>query len=148
MVYNAKLHKERLYRDSDMALKLFEYLDQDVKKNNKIILKKFNALYHFSRIKNIKKEVKKCYIRQNKFAIPTDTVIDHCHASGQVRGICHSTCYTKLRYGRVSIFIVPVIVHNFKSYDSHIIFKSLAEINRELDKINIFGIYLEKYILF
>ena len=31
MVYNAKLHRERLYRGPDMTLKLVEYFDQDVK---------------------------------------------------------------------------------------------------------------------
>ena len=35
-----------------------------------------------------------------------------------------------------------------KNYDSHIIFKSLAGLNKEIDKINIIGINLEKYISF
>ena len=35
-----------------------------------------------------------------------------------------------------------------KNYDSHIIFKSLVGLNKEIDQINIIGINLEKYISF
>ena len=53
-----------------------------------------------------------------------------------------------MRYGCESKFIVPIVVHNLKNYNSHIICKLLAEIGRELDKINIVGKKLEKHILF
>ena len=34
------------------------------------------------------------------FTTATDKVIDHSQVSGHVRGICHKTCNTQLRYNR------------------------------------------------
>ena len=148
MAYKPKLYKTRLYRGPDMSLKLFEYLDEDVKEIIKLVKYKPRPYLNSPELQEIKNEATKCYICQQEFIRPTDKVIDHCHLSGRVRGICHSTCNTKLRYNKEAKFIVPIIVHNLKNYDSHIIFKSLAGLNKEIDKINIIGINLEKYISF
>ena len=141
MVYKPELHKTRLYRGPDTSLKLFEYLDEDVKEIIKLV--KYNPRQYFNspELQEIKKKATRCYICSQEFNVNTDKVIDHCHISGRVRGICHSACNTKLRFNKEAKF-------NLKNHDSHLIFKSLAGLNEEIDKINIIGINLEKYISF
>ena len=47
-------------------------------------------------------------------------VRDHCHITGKYRGpLCHK-CNSRLRFKRR---ILPVVFHNFKGYDSHLICK-------------------------
>jgi len=66
----------------------------------------------------------RCWICQRGFDEDSDDkkVRDHCHLSNQFRGAAHSTCNLKLNY---SAWKVPVILHNFKGYDSHFIIQAL-----------------------
>ena len=70
-----------------------------------------------------------------------DKVRDHCHIAGKYRGAAHWSCNINLKISKE----VPVIFHNLKGYDSHLIFKELSKFNC---KISVIPNGLEKYMSF
>ena len=68
-------------------------------------------------------------------------VRDHCHITGKYRGATHWSCNVNLKMTKK----VPVIFHNFKGYDSHLILKELSKFNV---KISVIPIGLETYMAF
>ena len=68
-------------------------------------------------------------------------VRDHCYIKGKNRGLAHWSCNIGLKISKT----VPVIFHNLKGYDSHLIFKELNKFN---GKILVTSNGLEKYMSF
>ena len=68
-------------------------------------------------------------------------VRDHCHITGKYRGVAHYSCNINLKIRKK----VPVIFHNLKGYDSHLIFKELSKFNA---KTSVIPNGLEKYMSF
>ena len=68
-------------------------------------------------------------------------VRDHCHITGKYRRAAHWSCNINLKINKN----VPVIFHNLKSYDSHLIFKELSKFD---SKISVIPSSLEKYMSF
>ena len=68
-------------------------------------------------------------------------VIDHFHITGKFRGAAHWSYNMNLQLTKK----VPVIFHNLRGYDSHLIF---CELNNFDVKIDIIPIRLEKYMAF
>ena len=53
-----------------------------------------------------------------------DRVRDHCHITGIYRGAAHSACNLNYRINPKS-WKLPVVIHNLKGYDGHLIVKAL-----------------------
>ena len=53
-----------------------------------------------------------------------DKVRDHCHIVGSYRGTAHSRCNLAYRILK-SEWKLPVVIHNLKGYDGHLIVKAL-----------------------
>ena len=70
-----------------------------------------------------------------------DKVRDHCHITGKYRGSVHWSCNINLKISKK----VPVIFHNLKGCDSHLIFKELSKFNC---KISVISNGLENYMSF
>ena len=70
-----------------------------------------------------------------------ENVRDHCHITGQLRGAAHWSCNINLKLTRN----VPVIFHNLRGYDSHLIFYELEKFDVKID-VRPNG--LEKYMAF
>ena len=68
-------------------------------------------------------------------------VRDHCHITGKYRGSAHWSCNINLKISKK----VPVIFHNLKGYDSHLIFKELSKF---IVKISVTPDGLENYMSF
>ena len=64
---------------------------------------------------------------------------DYCHVTGKFRGAAHWSCYINLQLSKY----VPVIFHNLRGYDSHLIF---CELNKFNMKIGVVPNRLEKYM--
>ena len=66
----------------------------------------------------------KCYICKEPFGPHTgqDKVLDHNHVTGLYRGPAHSRCNLMMR----KLYKIPVLFHNFKGYDSHLLVWGLA----------------------
>ena len=68
-------------------------------------------------------------------------VRDHCHITGKCRGAAHWSCNINLKVSKK----VPVIFHNLKGCDSHLIFK---ELNKFDCRVSVITNRLEKYMSF
>ena len=82
-----------------------------------------------------------CWICENLIDHDDEKVRDHCHVTGKLRGAAHWSCNINFQLTKK----VPVIFHNLRGYDSHLIF---CELNKFDVKINVIPNGLEKYMAF
>ena len=68
-------------------------------------------------------------------------ICDHCHITGKYRGSAHRDCNINVKLNHK----IPVVFHNLKNYDSHLIMQELGKFNL---KINVIPNGLEKYMSF
>src|SRR5271163_1038400 len=89
--------------------------------------------------KKVCKRARKCYLCKERFTEKNYKVKDHCHMTGLFRGAACNTCNLKLKLSHK----IPVIFHNLRGYDSHLLLEKLGKFKRP---INI--IFLSKYMMF
>ena len=82
-----------------------------------------------------------CWICGRLFDSMDEKVRDHCHISGKFRGAAHFSCDVNFKISKK----VPVVFHNLKGYDGHLIMKELSNFDVSIDVI---PCGLEKYIAF
>jgi hypothetical protein len=70
-----------------------------------------------------------------------DRVRDHDHVTGMYRGAAHNICNLKYRI----TWKVPVVFHNLRGYDSHLIMQEIGKLKME---VNVIPNNMEKYISF
>ena len=80
-----------------------------------------------------------CWICKKLIDNDEEKVRDHCHVTGKFRGAVHGSCNINLQLTKK----VPVIFHNLRGYDSHLIF---CELNKFDVKIGVIPNRLEKYM--
>ena len=68
-----------------------------------------------------------------------DRVRDHCHITGIYRGAAHSACNLN---NKTNPWKLPVVIHNLKGYDRHLIVRALKS---EFGKVVVIPQNLEKY---
>jgi len=73
------------------------------------------------------KDSKKCHICNKKYNKDDIKVRDHCHLTGVFRGAAHKDCNLNHRYPKH----IPVVLHNLKGYDSHLILNKFRKIEKE-----------------
>ena len=85
-----------------------------------------------------------CYICEKEFLPGQIKTRDHDHFSndGQIRGLAHQSCNVNLR----ATYFLPVIIHNSKNYDNHLILKHIPE--NYAQSISIIPVNLEKFTMF
>ena len=82
-----------------------------------------------------------CYICNKNFNNDSrDKVRDHDHLTGLYRGAAHCICNLRLRKSAK----IPVFLHNFRGYDSHLVAQALEYFPQR--DIRIIGQGLEKYL--
>ena len=82
-----------------------------------------------------------CWIRKKFIDNDEKIVRDHCHVTGKFRGAAHQNCNVKFQLTKK----VPVIFHNLRGYDSHLIFNELDKFDL---KIKVIPNGLGKYMTF
>ena len=82
-----------------------------------------------------------CWICKKFIDHDDKKVRDHCHITGKFRGAAHWDCNINFQLTKK----IPVIFHNLRGYDSHLIF---CELNKFDVKINVMPNGLEKYMAF
>ena len=81
----------------------------------------------------------KCWICGKLFELLDEKVRDHCHISSKFRGAAHFSCNANFKISKK----VPVVFHNLKGYDGHLIMRGLSNFNVVIDVI---PCGLEKYM--
>ena len=94
----------------------------------------------------MKPKQEKCYFCARPLFVANykDSVKDHDHITGLYRGAAHNECNFKLRLDPKKVQI-PIILHNMKNYDSHLLMQAMARVRGE---INCIPTNTEKYISF
>ena len=82
-----------------------------------------------------------CWICKKLIDNDEEKVRDHCHVTGKFRGAAHWDCNINFQLTKK----VPVIFHNLRGYDSHLIFNELDKFDV---KISVIPNGLEKYMAF
>ena len=157
--YDQKYSKPAvIYRGENVIEKFIQHLFREVKDCQKIITEraKRKLVMSASDEKDFR-NAKKCWICQKGYKgdegenIP---VRDHCHITGKYRGSAHKKCNFRLQISAEKIKI-PVIFHNLKGYDGHLIIEGMGDIIRENDlrgeeplNIDVIASNAEKYITF
>jgi hypothetical protein len=72
----------------------------------------------------------------------TDRVRDHCHRTGRFRNAAHNECNLNFKLTKK----IPVLFHNLKNYDGHLIMQHLGKIKNR--KFNCIAKDMEHYISF
>ena len=80
----------------------------------------------------------KCWIYDNDYVDADVKIRDHCHITGKYRASAHGYCNINLRLNHK----IPIIFHNLKNYDSHLIMQELGKFNL---KVSVIQYGLEKY---
>ena len=71
-------------------------------------------------------------------------VRDHCHLTGNFRGAAHNECNLNFKYQmEQNRFFIPVVIHNLRGYDSHLIMNSIGKVEK---RISCIPNNIEKYI--
>ena len=83
----------------------------------------------------------KCWISGNYYIDGDVKVRDHCYITGKYRGSAHRDCNTSVKLNHK----IPVVFHNIKNCDSHLIMQELGKFS---PKVNVISNGLEKYTSF
>ena len=109
-------------------------------------MKKFQGTPHEKIKPLMKPKQEKCFFcaRPEIVANYKDSVKDQEHITGKYRGAAHNECNFKLRLDPKKVQI-PIILHNMKNYDSHLLMQAMARVQGEIKGI---PTNTEKYISF
>ena len=84
----------------------------------------------------------KCHICERNFTVDNDRVRDHCRLTCVFRGAAHNACNLNYRINPKS-WKLPVVMHNLKGYDGHLIVRALKG---EFGRVSIIPQNMEKYL--
>ena len=115
-----------LYRGENTTQKFVKRIDKELVQINKILAIKHDRIVTEEDKKKFAK-TNTCWICKDKFDTDNkDKVWDHCHITGKFRGPAHNACNLKLQIEPWKTPI-PVVFHNFRGYDSHLVCESVGK---------------------
>ena len=127
--------KNAAYEFTKAILKEYKYCKKIMKKHfNKNLITNEEEEYLFQQSNN-------CWICKKLIDNDDEKVRHHCHITEKLRGAAHRSCNINFQLTKK----IPVIFHNLKGCDSHLIF---SELNKSDMKINVIPYGLEKYMAF
>ena len=143
--YDGKADPPVIYRGEDTVEVFLNHLEYEVSKINNtfahpkpLIMTEQNNKDH--------ENTTHCWICEQEIGNGKNSpkVRDHCHFTGKYRGAAHKSCNLKLKIkpGKTKI---PVVFHNLKGYDSHLI---MQKIHTAKGNITCIANNAEKYISF
>ena len=142
--YDGASSNVRIYRGEDAGEQFLKSLHQEVININAIFAKP-KPLHMSEKNEKDFQSATQCWICQKEFNDEKNPKVrDHCHILGQYRGPAHKICNVKLAI-KPWITPIPVVFHNLKGYDSHLIMQQIHKITGRLSCI---PNNTEKYISF
>ena len=142
--YDGASSNVRIYRGEDAGEQFLKSLHQEVININANFAKP-KPLHMSEKNEKDFQSATQCWICQKEFNDDKNPKVrDHCHILDQYRGPAHKICNTKLAI-KPWITPIPVVFHNLKGYDSHLIMQQNHKITGRLSCI---PNNTEKYISF
>ena len=130
------------FRGKDAVFKFVKCIFKEYVYCRDVIKKHFNKNLVMSAEENERFEMTNiCWICGKLINLDDNKVRNHCHITGKYRGAAHWSCNINLKVSEK----VPVIFHDLKGYDSHLIFK---ELNKFDCRVSVIPNGLEKYMSF
>ena len=126
------VHHVRIYRGEDAVKQFLKSLHQDVVNINAIFANR--SLTHVRENENFQSATL-CWICQKELNDENNQKVrDHYHILSLYRGPAHKICNVKLAI-KPWITPIPVILHNLKEYDSHLIMQQIDKVTGRLSCI-------------
>ena len=131
-----------IYRGENATYEFIKAILVEYKYCKKIINKHFNKnLVMTKEEEDLFQKSNNCWICKKLIDNDEDKIRDHCHITGKFKGAARKSCNLNFKLTKK----VPVIFHNLRSYDSHLIFNELDKFDV---KIKVIPNGLEKYMAF
>ena len=131
-----------IYRGKNCINKFIGMILEEYEYCRDVMKKKFNKNLIMSvEEEEIFQSSNKCWICGTLFDFVDEKVRDHCHIFAKYRGAAHFSCNANLKITKK----VPVIFHNLRWYNSHLIIKAISNFDVNVDVI---PVGLEKYMAF
>ena len=124
-----------VFRGENAAYKFIAVILKESQYCKKVIKKHFNKNLMMSEDEEQFQLHNTCWICEKLIDNDDEKVRDHCHLTGKFRGATNLPLNKK----------VPIIFHNLRGYDSHLIFCELSKFDVKIDVI---PNRLEKYMIF
>ena len=105
-----------LYRGENAAYKFIEAILKAYEYCKKVMKKHFNKNLIMTEEEEFQSS-STCWICEKLIEYDYEKVRDHCHITGEFRSAVHSSSNINLQLNKK----VPVIFHNLRGYDSHLI---------------------------
>ena len=110
----------------------WQFLIKKVVKQTNIQLRGTDGKYFTNdQLTQMRQSESKCWICNKDFGEEDERVLDHDHYNGQLRGVAHDNCNKILKNNSYNI---PVIIHNLRGYDSHLILQKIGAFIEESKK--------------
>ena len=131
-----------VYGGVNAAYEFIKAILKERKYCKKILKEQFNKnLIMTEKEEYLFQQSNNCWICKKIIDNEDEKVRDHCHITGKFRGSAHWDCNINFQLTKK----IPVIFHNLKGYDNHLIFSELHKFNLKVDVISN---GLEKYMAF
>ena len=137
-----------VYRGENVMDEFFKHLEQE-QKYIVDILSEIVPMKLTSEEEMMFQSSEKCHICES--VLGTDRVRDHDHLTGRYRGAAHNACNLNYKFPKENnknpwSFYIPVILHNLRGYDSHLIMESLGK--QTNSRLTCIANNMEKYVTF
>ena len=129
-----------VFRGKNAAFKFIKAILKEYEYCKKVMKKYFNKNLIMQEEEEFQSS-NSCWICEKLLDNDNEKVRVHCHITGKFRGAAHWSCNINFQLTKK----VPVIFHNLRGYNSHLIF---CELNKFDVKIDVIPTRLEKYMVF
>ena len=110
-----------IYRGKNDVFKFIKAILEEYDYCRKMMKKHFNKNLFMSTEEEERFQLSNsCWTCDKLFDVGDDKVRNHCHITGKYRGAAHWSCNLNLSIK------IPVIFHNLRGYDSHVIIKEVS----------------------
>ena len=131
-----------VYRGENAAYEFIKAILKEYKYCRKVMNKHFNKnLIMSEKEEHLFPQSNSCWICRKLIDNDEEKVRDNYHVTGKFRDVAHGSCNINLKLTKK----VPVIFHNLRGFDSHLIFSELDKFDV---KISVIPNELEKYMAF
>ena len=130
-----------IYRGGNAAYEFIKAILEEYKDYKKIMEEYFNKNLIMTEEEDLFQKSNTCWIYKKFINNDEEKLRDHCHIISKFRGTVHESCHLNFQLTKK----IPVIFHNLRGYDSHLIFN---ELNKFDVKIKVTPNGIEKYMAF